>query len=89
MAITFNRTQFVQALELVEKAKLKGLKNLGLIKIKLEMDALTNGVYPEITFVTDTGRHYDYIGDDFPQGMVALRKLIANAYKGASANGQA
>lgn len=89
MAITFNRTQFIQALELVEKAKLKGLKNLGLIKIKLEMDALTNGVYPEISLVTATGRHYDYIGDDFPQGMDALRKLIANAYKGAAANEQA
>lgn len=57
MAITFNRRQFDEALELVEKAKFKGLKNLGLIKIKLEMDA--------------------------------LRKLIANAYKGAAANGQA
>lgn len=89
MAITFNRRQFDEALELVEKAKLKGLKNLGLIKIKLEMDAITNGIYPEISFVTDTGRHFDYIGDDFPLGMDALRTLIANAYKGAAANGQA
>lgn len=89
MALLFNRTQFNEALELVEKAKFKGLKNLGLIKIKVEMDALTNGIYPEISFVTDTGRHFDYIGDDFPQGMDALRKLIANAYKGGGADGQA
>lgn len=87
--VQFDRVQFDAALTLVTQAKLRGLKNLGLIKIKVELDALTNGIYPEISFVTETGKHYDYIGDDFVQGMDALRKLIANAYKGGGLNGQA
>lgn len=87
--VQFDRVQFDTALTLVTQAKLRGLKNLGLIKIKVELDALTNGIYPEISFTTETGRRYDYIGDDFPQGMDALRKLIAKAYTGGNADGEA
>lgn len=87
--IFYNKEQFAEALQLVEDAKRKGLKNIGLFKVKVELDVLTNGLYPEITVVTDTGRHYEYIGDDFAQGLDALRKLIAKAYKGGNADGQA
>lgn len=86
--VQFDRVQFDTALSLVTEAKLRGLKNLGLIKIRVELDALTNGIYPEISFVTETGRHYDYIGDDFMQGMDALRKLIARAKEDTRKNGQ-
>ena len=87
--VQFDRVQFDTALTLVTQAKLRGLKNLGLIKIKVELDALTNGIYPEISFVTETGKHYEYIGDDFVQGMDALRKLSAKASQEAEGNGKA
>lgn len=87
--VQFDRVQFDAALSLMTQAKLKGLKNLGLMKIKVELDALTNGLYPELEIVTETGRHYNYIGDDFCQGMDALRKLIAKAYRGGGASGKA
>lgn len=86
--LQFDRVQFEEALNLVAKAKMRGLKNLGLIKIKVELDALTNGLYPEIKFVTEAGRHYDYMGEDFAQGMDALRKLIAKASREAEGNGK-
>ena len=86
--VQFDRVQFDAALTLVTQAKMRGLKNLGLIKIKVELDALTNGIYPMIQITTDTGRRFEYMGDDFAQGMDALRKLIAKAYKGGGADGQ-
>lgn len=87
--VQFDRVQFDAALSLVTQAKLKGLKNLGLMKIRVELDVLTGGLYPAIEIVTDTGRHFEYVGDDFVQGMDALRKLIAKAYKGGSQDGKA
>lgn len=85
--VQFDKAQFDEALKLVTDAKSRGLKNLGLMKIRVELDVLTGGLYPAIEIVTDTGRHHEYVGDDFPQGMDALRKLIAHAYKGGARNG--
>ncbi len=87
MSRPFERAQFYEALTLVIEAKMRGLNNLGLIKIKLEADALTNALYPAITMVTDTGKHYEYIGDNFYDGLERLRSLIAKARKEVKGNG--
>lgn len=89
MAKPFDRAQFYEAITLLAEAKATGLSLMGLARVHIEADALNVGLLPGITLYSVKGVKYEHIGDDFYDGLVALRKLIAKAREEARKIGKA
>lgn len=85
----FEHTQFHEAINLLCKAKQIGVRNMGLVKVTIEADAVTMGLLPAITFEPVHGGKLEYIGDDFHEGLMLLRHYIEKGSKEVVRHGQA